>query len=551
MPTSNRRRLVPVALQSFLRQDYPNLELVILDDGADPVGDLIPPDRRIRYERLHTPVSIGRKRNLACDLASGEVIVHWDDDDWSAPWRVSYQLSALAASGTDLCGLDRVLFYEPATDRVWEYRYPERARRWVYGATLCYRRSFWREHPFPDVRVGEDTSFVWSTDPARIHILEDQTFYVGTIHDANTSRKNTADARWHQRPGAAIPPETRDAFARRNGSPRAGPPRPLALVSVARGVGDIVRLTPLVRAASWLGFDVDVLLAPDYADAASLLRNAPEIRRLFLLPSPWSHGGATEIDGLEATEYDVAMFTEWTAAFRGRVRARRKLGFDRDRWLKEGDAASADRLARELGWKGPMPPPFAMASTRRFGLPAGTVALHPGCKPDWPWKRWHGFDALAAQLRSVAILGTPGDLDNRGTYFSRPFSFPPHALSFVGTLDLPDTAALLQECAALVSNDSGLMHLGVAVGIPVFGVFGITSPAREALSAPNMFPISKGLSCEAECRRGAWGRRDCARHLECLRTLSADDVLARMEAEIPGVLFAAGDVRRGELRHVE
>jgi heptosyltransferase-1 len=87
---------------------------------------------------------------------------------------------------------------------------------------------------------------------------------------------------------------------------------------------------------------------------------------------------------------------------------------------------------------------------------------------------------------------------------------------------------VLSRCAALVANDSGLMHLGVALGVPTFGIFGITSPARESMAAPNMTAITKGLPCEPACRRGPWGRRDCEHHLRCLRTLTADDVLARL-----------------------
>src|SRR5256885_8051536 len=119
-----------------------------------------------------------------------------------------------------------------------------------------------------------------------------------------------------------------------------------------------------------------------------------------------------------------------------------------------------------MGWEGAMPEPFANASSRRFDLPPGTIALHPGCKPDWPWKKWHGFGELARLFPNVAIVGTTEDLLTAGTYFHQPFVWPDHARVFIGQLDLPDTAALLRECAALVANDSGLMHLAAALGVP-------------------------------------------------------------------------------------
>jgi ADP-heptose:LPS heptosyltransferase len=158
--------------------------------------------------------------------------------------------------------------------------------------------------------------------------------------------------------------------------------------------------------------------------------------------------------------------------------------------------------------------------------------LHPGCKPDWPWKKWHGFDDLARRFPHVAIVGSPQDAENERTYFARPFAWPPHVHDFSGTLSLTDTAALISQCTALVANDSGLMHLGVALGVPTFGIFGITSPQRESIESPHMVAITKGLPCEPACRRLPWGRRDCEHHLKCLRTLAADDICERMATRV-------------------
>ena len=116
MPTHNRRRYVPLALHYFLQQDYPNRELLVLDDGTDPVADLMPEDPRIRYFRLDRRRSIGAKRNLACRHAHGALVAHWDDDDWHAPHRLSHQVQALLEAGVDVCGLQTLLFFELAED---------------------------------------------------------------------------------------------------------------------------------------------------------------------------------------------------------------------------------------------------------------------------------------------------------------------------------------------------------------------------------------------------------------------------------------------------
>ncbi|MDQ6867045.1 MAG: glycosyltransferase [Pseudomonadota bacterium] len=539
MPTANRRRFVPEAIRLFLAQDYPEKELVILDDGEDSVADLMPRDLHVRYVRNdHRRQPLGAKRNAACAEARGDIILHWDDDDWYAPSRIRTQVEALERTQADLCGLDRVYFIDPRNKGAWEYVYPAGAAPWIYGATLCYRKTFWQARPFPEVSVGEDTRFVMAARDARIHALADNRFFIGLVHPANTSPKRVRDARWQPRLFATVRAMAGAGWPREAGD--APPPRPTdargpALVTAASGIGDIMRVTPLIRALHQLGHAVDVLLAPDCPEAADLLRGAPEVARLFETTDVTNGRAPHAVLELRDKRYEIATFTVWSAPFARQVHAGRQMMFHRAEWLAHGDSACAERIARAVGWDGPLPEPFAMASDHDFGLPAGTVALHPGCKPDWPWKKWHGFDALARRFPHVAVIGTTEDLDNARTYFDRPFAWPENARNYVGQLKLADTAALIRQSAALVANDSGLMHLGVALGVPTFGVFGITSPAREAIPSRRMVPVSKGLQCEPACRKGAWGRRDCNQHLECLKMLTADDVAERINEALPKV----------------
>ena len=196
MPTHNRRRFIPQAIRCFLRQDYSNLELLVVDDGADPVSDLVPNSDRIRYVRFEQKLTIGAKRNLACEKARGEFIVHWDDDDWYPSWRVRAQVKTLI-EGADICGSSRVSYFDPVQERAWEYRYPSSKGKWVAGNTLAYRKSFWQRHKFPDIQVGEDSRFVWSSKGRAIVDLSDPALCVATVHANNTSRKNVNAVYWH------------------------------------------------------------------------------------------------------------------------------------------------------------------------------------------------------------------------------------------------------------------------------------------------------------------------------------------------------------------
>jgi glycosyltransferase involved in cell wall biosynthesis len=195
MPTANRRRFVPCAIDYFQRQSYPARELIVLDDGEDSVQDLVPSSDQIRYVRLTNRRSLGAKRNLACELASGEIIAHWDDDDWMADWRLAYQVAALSKRSAALCGLSQLLFSEPRNGRAWVYAC-SRPGAWVAGGTMCYHKALWRRFPFPELTEGEDTCFVMGIPDEWVMSLENNRFYVATVHAGNTSPKHTTDVYW-------------------------------------------------------------------------------------------------------------------------------------------------------------------------------------------------------------------------------------------------------------------------------------------------------------------------------------------------------------------
>ena len=203
MPTCDRRVWVPQAIQYFMRQDYPERELIVIDDGSDPVADLIPDDPRVRYIRLSQRRTIGAKRNIGNEHARGKIVVHWDDDDWMADRRLSYQVRTLLDQDVDICGLRTLLFWDVAQQRSWRYEYPHDQRPWVADATFCYRRDFWAAAPFPDASWGLDTGYLWQGQNPRIGVLPDPSFYVALVHPGNTSTKHV-NPWWHPNPAGEI-----------------------------------------------------------------------------------------------------------------------------------------------------------------------------------------------------------------------------------------------------------------------------------------------------------------------------------------------------------
>jgi glycosyltransferase involved in cell wall biosynthesis len=204
MPTHNRRRFIPLAIQMFLRQDYDPKEMVILDDGTDRVEDLVPQDDRFRYIRTAGEMSVGAKRNLGCAMARGEILLHWDDDDWQGSGRIRTMASALLDEKADLCGLNPLYFYDLRSGLAWLYRHPPEVRFWVAGTSMCYRREFWERNRFPDVDVGEDNHFIWNAAGGKMLALSDTNLQVALLHAENGSPKTIGDEYWQAHPESDI-----------------------------------------------------------------------------------------------------------------------------------------------------------------------------------------------------------------------------------------------------------------------------------------------------------------------------------------------------------
>src|SRR6266852_1533657 len=200
MPTADRRRFVSQAIRNFQAQDYCNKELVVLDDGQDSVADLMPDAPQVRYVRIDEKQTLGAKRNECVKTSRGDLIMHWDDDDWSAPHRIRYQVQVLLQQEAEVCGLREMLFYDLSSGQTWLYAYPASNRSWLAGGSLLYTRAFWQRAPFPSVQVGEDARFVWSQSKPKLAVLPDYRFYIAMIHSSNTSPKVCSGSYWSRWP---------------------------------------------------------------------------------------------------------------------------------------------------------------------------------------------------------------------------------------------------------------------------------------------------------------------------------------------------------------
>jgi lipopolysaccharide heptosyltransferase II len=188
------------------------------------------------------------------------------------------------------------------------------------------------------------------------------------------------------------------------------------------------------------------------------------------------------------------------------------LGFPNDRREPRLDVPPDVRTAGaralvEGGWDGATPL-VALAPGAAFG----------GAKR-WPPEYFAELvRGLAADgVRSV-LVGSAADEPTARDILMALGSERSSPLNLLGT-SVPVLAGLLTSVRALVTNDSGAMHLGAAVGVPVTAVFG---PTDERLTAPRSGSAHAVLTHTVWCRPCML--RECPLDHQCMRGVSVDAV---------------------------
>ena len=152
-PTYNRpphyQHLLEEAIASFLRQDYPNKELIVLNDC--PGQELICDEPGVRVVNVAERFpSIGDKLNAAVGLARGELIAPWDDDDINLPWRLSLSVERLGDGD----------YFNPRS--YWfldnDGLHVDHSMGYAHNASLFRRAAFEGVGGYPSVSLGADAA---------------------------------------------------------------------------------------------------------------------------------------------------------------------------------------------------------------------------------------------------------------------------------------------------------------------------------------------------------------------------------------------------------
>ena len=125
----------------------------------------------------------------------------------------------------------------------------------------------------------------------------------------------------------------------------------------------------------------------------------------------------------------------------------------------------------------------------------------------WPIPYWATLiDRLISKAGAAVVLtGAPSDLPQIEAVTQR---MREQALNLAGKTSLTQLAALLQRADLLISGDSGPLHMGVACGTPIIGIYGPTNPSLGGPVSPDATILRSGIWCSpcynardtADCR---------------------------------------------------
>jgi heptosyltransferase-2 len=326
------------------------------------------------------------------------------------------------------------------------------------------------------------------------------------------------------------------------------------LVRMPNWLGDLVMATP-VLADLRARFPEAHITAMCQSNVAGLLTNDPHINEVFSYKKPngWIH--RTQhweiIDNLKRGEYDlgVLLTNSFSSAWwfwRGNVSNR--IGFAsnyRSFLLNKAVQFPETRetqhlvitykmLLAPLGIEVSNTPPrlyvseeerqSALELLKKYRIDPSkntVIGINPGAAYGSA-KCW-----LPDRFRSVTekLLENPNNFilyfgDNAGSSLVNEIckDMPERVINLAGKTNLRELLALIQQCKALLTNDSGPMHIAAALGTPLLALFGSTSDVQTGPYGKYATVIHKHVEC-SPCYL-----RTCPIDFRCMKRIEVDEV---------------------------
>lgn len=165
-------------------------------------------------------------------------------------------------------------------------------------------------------------------------------------------------------------------------------------------------------------------------------------------------------------------------------------------------------------------------------LPQGPfVVLHPGSGDNFPGRRWSaaGFAAAGRQAirlgHGVVVTGGAAETELAAGVAR---AVGTGAVSLAGRLSVGAFVALLAHARAVVTNDTGPVHLASALGVPVLAVFGPNTPVLYGPLSPGSRAFYRALPCSPCLTTTNYRSSRCRIHT-CTASIPAGEVTGALE----------------------
>jgi heptosyltransferase-2 len=163
-----------------------------------------------------------------------------------------------------------------------------------------------------------------------------------------------------------------------------------------------------------------------------------------------------------------------------------------------------------------------------------TIGINPGAAYG-PAKRWPAerfallTDMIIRELRCQVILfGGPAEVSVTDKIVGLVEEDRSYIINLAGKTNIRQLAALISECDAFVTNDSGPMHMASALLTPMVAIFGSTDAESTGPFGEGHRVITKNLPCspclKRECPEG---------HLRCMASITSEEVFSSLKEIIP------------------
>lgn len=306
-------------------------------------------------------------------------------------------------------------------------------------------------------------------------------------------------------------------------------------------LGDVINTLPaVINLKEQTGAKIHWLVEPL---SYPLIKNHAFVDNVIVFDKHHWHGSlGNVVQKVRKQKFDIAIDLQRivkSALLCLAAKAERRLGFDKARckemsWIFPFERIPASdpkahmvhqylEFASHLGlntsdirWEIPL------TGKHPFDLPEDYIVLNIGATK--PANRWtpQGFASLAEVLhdkhKKVCVLTGAGEDLEMARAIGHRIKFP--VFDLVGKTTLPELVEILAGAEAVVSCDTGPMHLAVALGRDVVALFGPADPKRTGPFRGEV--VQKILSC-APCNQ-----RICEDPV-CMSTITANDVLERLE----------------------